>query len=123
MKNIFRILLVIGLLTTACACSDRDMPYKPEASDFFVEFEGGTNTITNEGGSLNITIKAGTNGWWVTQSENSSWCVINKKYGAGDYTLPVKIEKNETGASRSVNVVIHSTYDLPAVELTIQQDK
>lgn len=124
MKNIFKVLLVLSIIITTYSCSDRDMPYEPEFSNTFkVELEGGKNAISAEGGTLKIIIQADTNGWWTTMTDGVNWSRISKKFGAGDYILPVTIDKNNTGEARSVTVRVHCTYDLPPVDLVINQEK
>lgn len=72
------------------------------------------------GAAGKIIIKAGTDGWWVTMPATDC-CVINKKFGSGDYSLPLTIKANNSGAARSVTVTIHPTFDLAPVDITITQ--
>lgn len=122
MKKILYTLFILSMTVAFFSCSDNEMPYKPEPSDFKAQLEG-SNQISAEGGVVNVKIEAGTNGWWVTMTEGMNWCKAGKNFGGGDYTLPLTISKNETGEDRSVVVTIHSTYDLPAADFTIKQSK
>lgn len=102
------------------ACSKQDMPVKPEPSAFSASMENGVTNFGATGGSGNIVVSGGTNGWWVTVPSNN-WCVITKTYGSGDFKIPVTIRPNTTGSPREITVTIHPTFGLPPVSIKLTQ--
>lgn len=116
-----RILLMLSIIVGGMtACTKQNLPSKPEPSAFSAALENNTTTFPASGGTATIVINGGTNGWWVTMPLND-WCVITKKYGSGDFKLPVAIKPNTTGASRSIQVQINPTFNLPPVNITLPQ--
>lgn len=122
MKHYIYILSVVFLIASTWSCSD-DMPAPPVPSGFNIQLEQNSNTVEADGATLNLTISAGANGWWITQPTDSEWCVIAKKFGSGDYTLPIKIGKNTTGKERSIAITVHPTFNLEPIDLIINQNK
>ena len=104
------------------ACDNWVDPNIPVPSPFSVSLEGG-NTIDAGGGTLRIRISAGTNGWWVTIPPESSWCTVNRMYGAGDYVLTVSATANNTNVERQVEITINPTFDLLPETITVIQGK
>ena len=107
---------------TLGACSDNDDPNFPVPSPFSVAFEAG-NTIDAAGGTLNLKITAGTNGWWIETSSGSSWCTVDRMFGSGDRVLTVRATANNTGDDRQAVITISPTFDLPSQTITIFQEK
>ena len=119
LQFIYKKWLVICLSQFFFACKKEELPVKPLPSPFSANLE--TNTSFPAAGAAGkIIINAGTDGWWVTMPAND-WCVINKKFGSGDYALALTIKANNSGAPRSVTVTIHPTFDLATVDITITQ--
>ena len=112
----------ICMLLLMASCKKDELPSKPEASPFSVSLESETS-IPSEGGTANLSIKAGSNGWWIEISEESkSWCTVTRMYGSGDYTLPVVLKANTTGQSRTASVKVSSTFGIPPVTVSIKQN-
>ncbi|WP_409965513.1 hypothetical protein PIECOFPK_01545 [Mycovorax composti] len=111
LKNRFALLFIIFFISFI-SCKKDELPPKPEPSPFSATLENNTAAFPANGGTVNIVINAGTNGW----------CVINKIYGSGDYKLPVTILPNNTGMSRSITVTINPTFNLPPESITITQN-
>jgi len=120
LKNRFALLFIIFFISFI-SCKKDELPPKPEPSPFSATLENNIAAFPANGGTVNIVINAGTNGWWVTLPTND-WCVINKIYGSGDYKLPVTILPNNTGMSRSIIVTINPTFNLPPESITITQN-
>jgi len=104
------------------ACDNWVDPNIPVSTPFSVSFEGG-NTIDAAGGTLNVTITAGTNGWWIEIPSESTWCTVDRMLGSGDRVLVVRATVNETDADRQVVITINPTFNLPPQTITIMQGK
>lgn len=108
-------LLVVG-------CKKEPLPMKPVASSFSV-----TSTIPAiipvEGGVYSLKIEGGTNGWWVTLSEETTaWLNVNRKYGSGDVSQEILIEANASGQKREMQLVIRSTSQVAPVIIKVNQN-
>lgn len=116
-------ILVLLILTTTLsslmACTKQNLPVKPAPSQFSATLENMTE-FPSTGGTTNIVVNAGTNGWWVTMPTNN-WCVITKLYGSGDFKIPVTVRANTTGVKREINVTVHPTFDLEPIVIKIAQ--
>ena len=109
--------LFAGLLLGAC--EKQNLPAKPESSAFAASVENNQTSFPAAGGTANIIIEGGTNGWWITLS--SDWATIGKVYGSGNLKVPVTIRPNTTGEPRELVLTVHPTFDLPAVDIRITQ--
>lgn len=114
---------ILVLALSLWQCVHYDVPPKPQPSPFSAALEGNKTTFPAAGGTVNIMISAGANGWWIVVPDDSKkWLTINKIYGAGDFTVPVTVRPNTTKAPRKVEVVVNSSYQLPPVKLEINQE-
>ncbi|CAL1519689.1 BACON domain-containing protein [Chitinophaga sp. MM2321] len=114
-------LFIMAIIIVFSSCRKDEMPAKPQPSPFTASIDGST-TFPATGGTANIVISAGADGWWVTvPATEKSWCVIKKIYGSGDFTVPVTIAENTTGTARRVAVTVSPTFGLPPVELVFEQ--
>lgn len=121
LHNIFS-LGTICILLLMGSCKKEELPSKPEPSAFNVTLEGETS-IPVGGGTANLLIEAGSDGWWIEVPEESkSWCTVSKIYGSGDYKLPVVLKANSTGQSRSTSITINPTFGLPPITVLIKQN-
>lgn len=113
---------MVGLLITFCliSCKKQDLPVKPQPSSFAAVMENNTVSFPAGGGTANIIVKGGTDGWWVTMPSNT-WCQVTKTYGSGDFKIPVTIKANTTGVAREITVTINPTFSLPAVAIKLMQ--
>ncbi len=113
-------LLVPLLIITSCK-KDK-VPEKPHPSDFTVQVENQLPLYPASGTKVNVTINAGSNGWWITVPEDGKkWCIPDKLYGSADQTIGIKISPNLTGITREVEVTINPTFGLPPIKLIITQ--
>ena len=115
-----RFAIVLVTLVFFAACEKQDLPAKPVASDFSAAMENSITSFPATGGTGNILVKGGTNGWWVTMPTNT-WCVITKLYGAAEFKIPVTVKTNTTGVAREINVVLHPTFGLEPVTINLKQ--
>ena len=126
MKRFIPRLSVVWLLLLAVGlwqCVKYEVPPKPQPSPFSATLEANKASFPATGGTVNILIDAGANGWWiVVPDDKKSWLAITKVYGAGNFSVPVTVRPNTTKAARTVEVVVNSSYDLPPVKLEIKQD-
>lgn len=121
-RYINTLFLVLTTLIVLTGCRKTEMPHKPGPSPFSVTVEESKYDFPASGGTANMIISAGTNGWWiVVPAEQKSWCQITKTYGSDDFTVPVKILPNTTNVARSVLVTVNPSYDLPEVTVTFNQ--
>ncbi|MCO5236822.1 MAG: BACON domain-containing protein [Chitinophagaceae bacterium] len=79
--------------------------------------------VSASGGTVNIIIQAGTDGWWVEIPEDISWITPARKYGSGDFKLSATVEVNLSGAERSGNIILHPTFGLDPVTILVSQSK
>ena len=126
MKSVSRSASSLTVLVFALClwqCVQYEVPPKPQPSPFSASLEGNKTTFPAAGGTVNLTIGAGANGWWIVVPDGSkNWLTINKIYGAGDFTVPVIVRPNTTKSPRKVEVVVNSSYQLPPVKLEISQE-
>jgi hypothetical protein len=125
MKQKLNIGFFIGLFIISvlvCSCKKQEEPVKPQPSTFSVAIEGGNTSFSAAGGTANIVVTAGENGWWVVMPTNN-WCVITKLYGSGDLKVPVTIKPNTTGSDRNIQVEVRPTFNLLPVMVTLTQSK
>ncbi len=122
-RNIKNINVVIFFLLIAVmsSCKKQNIPAKPEPSDFSAMLKG-TIPFPASGGVDTIIVHGNTEGWWVTLPDNN-WVVISKKYGSGEFKLPVTIKANTTGTDRELSVQINPTFGLPPVAIQVKQSK
>ncbi|NIG55650.1 BACON domain-containing protein [Chitinophaga sp. Cy-1792] len=115
------ILAGLCVLSMATACRKDNQPVKPAPSAFTASIKNG-GTFTAAGGKDTVVITAGTDGWWVTiPGAGTSWCTVTQTYGAGNFLLPVTIAANTTGAPRQVVITLNPSYNLPKVDITLNQ--
>ncbi|WP_183557808.1 BACON domain-containing protein [Mucilaginibacter sp. SP1R1] len=107
------------------ACRKENQPVKPIPSTYFsATLQDNPAVFSNTKTITYINIKAGTNGWYLTQTPGNTWCVPDKNFGAGDFSLRVTINANATGADRTTQIALTSTNkNLPAVTLSLTQSK
>ncbi|ANH83559.1 hypothetical protein A8C56_23600 [Niabella ginsenosidivorans] len=123
MKKIYSLFFTLAIVLSFFACKkDKNINYKPVASPFSAQLET-TESVAADGATVNVIIKAGTDGWWVQIPSSAPWCTTTRPYGSGDFTLPVKIAANTSGAERAVDVILNPTFQLPPVTVTIHQAK
>ena len=117
-------MLSMWLLTLSLwQCTRYEVPPKPQPSPFGATLEGAKTSFPAAGGTVNLLIDAGANGWWiVVPDDKRAWLSITKIYGAGNFPVPVTVRPNTTKAARTVEVVVNSSYQLPPVKLTITQE-
>lgn len=114
---------VIILALCLWQCVHYEVPPKPEPSPFSATLEANKTNFPAAGGTVNLLVSAGANGWWiVVPDDGKKWLTINKIYGAGDFTVPVTIRPNTSKVARKVQVVVNSSYQLPPVKLEINQE-
>ncbi|TWF37336.1 all-beta uncharacterized protein [Chitinophaga polysaccharea] len=116
MKHLMYILLVISLMS----CGKDKQPVKPQPSPFSAVLENNANTFPASGGTANIVISAGADGWWITLPA-SNWCNVGRLYGSGDVKVPVTIKPNTSGAKRNITITVKPTFNLSPVTLTVEQ--
>jgi hypothetical protein len=112
--NFFTALLVLVFFS----CDKWEDPYKPVPSKFTVT--ASATTVAATGGTVNLTIVAGSDGWWVT-IPTGAWVSTTRLYGAGDYTLTFTFKANTSGVPRTVNIVVSPTFNLDPVTISITQ--
>jgi hypothetical protein len=114
--------LVILLLN---ACRKENQPVKPPPSPYFsAALQDNAAAFSNTKTITYINIKAGTNGWYLTQMPANTWCVPDKNFGAGDYSLRVTVNANTTGTDRTTQIALTSTNkSLPPVTVSLTQSK
>ncbi len=117
------LVMALVIIMGATGCKKQEQPLKPQPSNTFTaSFENGSGVFPATQSTTNIVITAGTNGWSLTPSVANTWCVPDKKYGAGDFKLRLTLSANTTGAERTVKIKLQSTNsNLPAVLLNITQ--
>lgn len=104
-------------------CTRYDVPPPPQPSPFSATLEGNKTTFPAAGGTANILVSAGANGWWIVVPEDKkSWLAITRVYGAGNFSVPVTVRANTTKAVRTVEVIVNSSYQMPPVRLEISQE-
>ena len=104
------------------SCSKEEMPPKPEPSAFSVDVQGALPIYPAAGMDVNVTINAGTNGWWiVVPDEGKQWLKPAKAFGSANQTIVVKISPNTTGVSRKVEMAVNPTFNLEPVKITFEQ--
>jgi hypothetical protein len=113
------VLVAIIIISLLSACKKQNIPVKPESSAFSAQLKNNA-VFPATGGKDTIVVNGGTNGWWVTTPDNS-WAVITKRYGSGDFKIPVSVNANLTGASREINVTVNPTFGMPPVSINIKQ--
>lgn len=115
-KAIYILSLLFASLVLSC--SDDDGAYFPEPSEFSVsstEFN-----IENNGGDVELAIKAGNLGWSITSDQD--WVSISNKFGSGDGAVKLSILKNMTGTQRTAILIVKPTFNLDPVNITIKQN-
>ncbi|WP_184545668.1 BACON domain-containing protein [Mucilaginibacter sp. FT3.2] len=107
------------------ACRKENQPVKPIPSTYFsAALQDNPAAFSNTKTITYININAGTNGWYLTQTPVNTWCVPDKNFGAGDYSLRVTINANTTGTDRTTQLVLTSTNkSLPPVTVSLTQSK
>ena len=121
-KYICKFLAILCLCSLFSCSKDDNVNYEPAPSPFSANIDGSGN-IGAAGGTVNILITAGTDGWTVSIPTTSPWCTSSKVYGSGDYILPVKIAVNTTGLERTTLVTLTPTFKLDPVNVLITQAK
>ncbi len=123
-KRRFLPIVSLGLLALSLwQCTRYEVPPKPQPSPFGATLEGTKSSFAAAGGTVNLLIDAGANGWWiVVPDDKKAWLSITKLYGAGNLSVPVTVRPNTTKAARTVEIVVNSSYQLPPVKLTITQE-
>lgn len=120
-----RFLPIVSLWLLALSlgqCTQYEVPPKPQPSPFGATLEGAKTSFPAAGGTVNILIEAGANGWWiVVPDDRKAWLSITKIYGAGNVSVPATVRPNATKAARTVDIIVNSSYQLPPVKLTITQ--
>lgn len=112
--------LLVSLIVVGC--KKEPLPAKPVASSFSVTSTIPV-TIPVEGGVYSLEIEGGTNGWWITVSEETiTWLNVNRKYGSGDVSQDVVIKANTSGQKRDVQLVIRSTSQVEPVVIKANQN-
>lgn len=120
MNTLVKFYFILLVIITSTSCSSDDLNV-PQPSPFSVEIQNG-NTIDKDGGKIELIISAGSNGWWIeTPTNTNSWCIIPKKFGAGDYKMSVDIKKNDTDSPRSVDIIVNSTFNIAPITISINQ--
>lgn len=123
MKRFFSLLLFSFLLSLGTGCKkDNNINYKPVPSPFSASPET-PGKVAASGATINITIKAGTDGWILKIPSTSPWCTSGRIYGSGDFILPIKIAPNTTGQERSTEIILAPTFDQKPVAIIITQEK
>ena len=121
MATHIRYLLAGGILAVGLfSCSKTALPPKPQPSPFAATIDPAATSIPAAGGIVNITIKAGSDGWWIT-APSTNWCTIPKTFGSGDYVLPLTLKANSTGAVRSISIVVNPSFGLKADTVMLNQ--
>lgn len=118
--NTYIVALFMLIGSTVIACKKQEIPAKPQPSAFSACLEGNPGTFPASGGSVNLVVIAGEDGWSVSAAQND-WLVISRVYGAGDFKIPVTIKPNTTGAARTVQVKVKPTFNLPTAVISISQ--
>ena len=122
MQKIFKYInavIIILLVTILGACGKQNIPVEPASSAFSAMLKGNTS-FSAVGGKDTIAVKGGTDGWWVTLPDND-WVVISKRFGSGDFNLPLTVKPNTTNQAREITVIINPTFDLPPVSIIVKQ--
>lgn len=101
------------------SCDKNDGAYQPVPSAFSVN-PSTAQTVSKDGGSIEITITAGNVGWWIESTQ--TWCKVSRKYGSGDGKVTLAIDKNATGTGRQAEVTIHPTFKLEPVKIALSQE-
>lgn len=113
---------VICMVLLMGSCKKENLPNRPEPSAFDVILEG-ESSLPSIGGTVHLSIEAGSNGWWIeVPDESKSWCKVSKIYGSGDYSVPVLFEVNRTGQPRSVMIRVNPTFGLEPITVSIKQN-
>lgn len=115
-----RLGMALALVLGLTACDKDELPPKPQPSAFSATVENNTVSFAPSGGTANIVVNGGTNGWWITMPANN-WCVITRQYGSGDLKVPLTIRPNTSGAPRDITIKVHPTFDQPPVEIKLTQ--
>ncbi len=116
-------LLLLILSVSFWQCVKYEVPPKPQPSPFSASLEGNKASFPASGGTVNIIIDAGSDGWWIVVPENSkSWLSITKIYGAGNFSVPVKILPNTTKVARKVEIMVNPSYNLAPVKIEVSQE-
>lgn len=113
--------IFLVLIAVMISCKKQNIPVKPEPSEFSAMLKG-NSLFPASGGVDTIIVHGNTDGWWVTIPDNN-WVVISKKYGSGEFKLPVTIKPNNTGSDRELSVQINPTFGLPPVAIQLKQSK
>ncbi len=114
--------MVIVSLIIFYSCKKQNLPVKPSSSDFSAMLKM-NSAFPPIGGKDTIVVKGGTNGWWVTIPDNNDWVIITKRFGSGDFNLPVTVKPNTTNMTRETTVIINPTFNLPPVSIKVTQTK
>ena len=121
-SKIYIILGILFMLVYSSCKKDDNVNFEPVPSTFSAQAQGIT-TIGISGGNVSIAITAGTTGWWVEIPADATWCSVSKKYGSGDFSLPVTIQVNKTGTDRQTNLIIHPTFSQQPTTINITQTR
>jgi len=121
-RKIYIILGILFMLGYSSCKKDDTVNFEPVPSPFSAQAEAGSN-LSSQGGTVSITIKAGTTGWWVEIPADAPWCSVAKKYGSGDFSLPVTIQGNKTGSDRNTTLILHPTFNQQTITINITQTK
>ena len=114
--------MILVSLIIFYSCKKQNLPVKPSSSDFSAMLKM-NSTLPAIGGKDTIVVKGGTNGWWVTIPDNNDWMIITKRFGSGDFNLPVTVKPNTTNMTRETTVIINPTFNLPPVSIKVTQAK
>lgn len=127
MERLTHILIIILWSIFITSCSEEEGAYRPTPSDFSV-VTSTIETISSEGGEVEIDIQGGNLGWYINSTAN--WCKFSKKsgqtgsttmYGSGNTRIYIAVNKNTTGKARQGTVVIQPTYEMQAINIQINQ--
>jgi hypothetical protein len=114
------IVFLVSLVLTSC--SKEETPPKPKPSAFTVDVQGALPIYPTAGMDVNVTINAGTNGWWIdVPDEGKQWLKPAKFFGSANQTIVIKISPNTTGVSRKVEMAVNPTFNLEPVKITFEQ--
>lgn len=113
--------VLLLLFLFIASCTKVELPAKPQPSDFTVLVENPLDSYPASGYTVDVTINAGSNGWWIVVPEDIKWCVPSQKYGSSNQTISIKVSSNTSGESREVELSINPTFGLSPVKLKISQ--
>ncbi|MEG0797060.1 MAG: zinc-dependent metalloproteinase lipoprotein [Odoribacter sp.] len=110
MKARLVFLLLFSILCIWSCAKDEPAPQVLKISENSLHFSG-------NGGAWQLTVKS--NSSWKISGQNS-WCTSSKTTGNNTEYIMIKIDSNDTKASRTTRLLVSS--DRSQAELTIEQD-